>query len=175
MAHYESKIVMDTVLPAFANTLDADVERLKVAVMLFHQTDGAAADQMLQAAKGLDVFSAHLSTGANPQGEANRAGQLDTMLGQTGTDAGASIVAGDFNNSPTGGDTPFGQSLNRYGQHGYDVHAGDLNDGQGGTSASHLPIDYVMPRGVGSSTATRWGRDQSDHDGQVVDVTIADW
>ncbi|GIH08198.1 hypothetical protein Rhe02_62650 [Rhizocola hellebori] len=175
-AHYECKIVMDTVLPAFANTLDSDIERLKTAVMLFHQTDGENADRMLQAARGgLDVLTAHLSTGANPEGEANRAGQLDKMFGQTGNDANATLVTGDFNNSPTGVDTPFGKSLNQYGQHGFDVHAGDLHDGQGGTSASHLPIDYVIPRGVGSTEATRWGRDESDHDGQVVDVTIPDW
>ena len=66
-AHYECKIVMDTVLPAFANTLDSDVERLKTAVALFHQTDGENADRMLQAARGgLDVVTARSEHGRKP-------------------------------------------------------------------------------------------------------------
>jgi endonuclease/exonuclease/phosphatase family metal-dependent hydrolase len=177
-AHFESTNLLSSVLTAFANTLDSDVERLKVAIMMFHEADGASADLMLQSAKGLDVFSAHLAVrdkNTAVQDEQIQAGQLDQLRTASGTDAGSAIVAGDFNSEPGSPDSPFGQALDRFGEHGYDPHGGDLHDGQGGTSESHYAIDYLMPRGVATTPATRWDREKSDHDGQVVEVTIPDW
>ncbi|MCT2584468.1 hypothetical protein [Actinophytocola gossypii] len=84
------------------------------------------------------------------------------------------IVTGDFN-ATSGGNSPSAREIRELGGQGFDVNGGDIHDGKGGASLSHKPIDHVLPRGVGSSEATRWDRRQSDHDGQEVDVTLPNW
>jgi hypothetical protein len=176
-AYQQAESAMRGVMTAFGNTLDSDAERLELVVALFRQVDAEAADRMLQANRNrLDVFSAHLDTGHGDGGDARRARQIDRLLGLTGNSpAGAgTVVAGDFNSLSTDG-SQSAQAIRRYGTQGFDVNQGDIHDGRGGTSASHRRIDHLMPRGLGASEATRWDRGQSDHDGQVVDVTLPGW
>lgn len=166
---------MDATLKAFAKTADSDAERLELALALYRKTDADSADNLLEANRNrLDVLSTHLTL--NTDGHAqDQAAQINRLRGLAGDQSqGNTVVAGDFNAESTG-NSPSAQGIRNFGGQGFDVGAGDIHDGKGGTSASHRRIDHVLPRGVGSSEATRWDRDQSDHDGQVVDLTLPSW
>ncbi|GAA3783807.1 hypothetical protein GCM10022225_84920 [Plantactinospora mayteni] len=173
-AHHQAQSTMGAVLKAFDNTIDSDAERLELALAVYRKTDAEAADRLLATKRNqLDVFSTHMSTGGEhaPQ-QARQINDLRTIAGdQT---MGNTVVGGDFN-SVTTGNSPSAQALRGFGGHGFDVNGGVIHDGRGGTSASNIPIDHVMPRGVGASDAQRWARGQSDHDGQRVDLTLSNW
>jgi hypothetical protein len=172
-AHGQAQGAMGDVLQGMANTIDADAERLELALALYRKTDADAADDMLKQHNQLDVFSAQLSN-AGPHA-AEQTAEIDRLRGLAGDQtAGNTVVAGDFNSGSSGASSS-AQAIREFGDQGFDVNAGDIHDGKGGTSLNHHPIDFVMPRGVGASSAQRWDRDQSDHDGQVVDVTLSDW
>ncbi|MEV4617427.1 endonuclease/exonuclease/phosphatase family protein [Asanoa sp. NPDC049573] len=172
-AQRQAQSAMGAVLQGMAKTIDADAERLEMALALYRKTEADAADEMLKKHNQLDVFSAQLSN-AGPHA-AEQTAEIDRLRGLAGDQtAGNTVVAGDFN-SVSSGTSSSAQAIREFGDQGFDVNAGDIHDGKGGTSYSHHPIDFVMPRGVGASSAQRWDRDPSDHDGQVVDVTLSDW
>lgn len=174
-AHSQARSTMDAALRAFAKTADSDAERLESALALYRKTDADSADNILAANRNrLDVLTSHLTL--NTDGHAqDQAAQVNRLRGLAGdVSQGNTVVSGDFNTESTG-NSGSAQGIRAFGGQGFDVHGGDINDGKGGTSASHRRIDHLMPRGVGASEATRWDRDQSDHDGQVVDLTMPNW
>lgn len=162
-------------LDAFANTVDADAERMELAILLYRSMDAGNAENLLrQNRSSLDVLSTHLTVDSDGH-EQDQVGQINRLLGIAGgpTD-GNTIIGGDFNTNRDR-DYPGAHAIGGFTGQGFDPDAGRIDDGLGGTSASHLPIDYVMPRGVATSDAERWDRDFSDHDGQRVDVTLPAW
>lgn len=170
---------MGSLLNSLSGTVDADTERLVLALRLYQQKDAEYADELLTANRNsLDVISTQFSVkgDANEQGIGEHEQAQGEQVSKAGSLAGHdnTVLSGDFNAMPTG-DDPAARELARLRRQGFDTDAGDIHDGHGGTSASNKPIDYVMPRGAGSTEAYRWERKDSDHDGQVVDVTIADW
>lgn len=175
LAYSEVKPTMDAVLKTFAATADSDAERLELALATYRKTDAESADTLLEINRNkLDVISTHL-TKADKEHGPDQAAQINRLRGLAGDPLeGSTVVAGDFNAVATG-DSPSAQGIREFGGQGFDVGAGDIHDGKGGTSENHHPIDHVLPRGVGSSEARRWDRGESDHDGQVVDVTLPSW
>ncbi|WP_378733894.1 endonuclease/exonuclease/phosphatase family protein [Nocardia brasiliensis] len=174
-AHAQASEVMRTVLTAFSGAVESDAGRLAMALVLYRQMDVASADNLLQLNRNaLDVFSTHLMVGGAGK-DAQQAAQINRLLGLAGGPSqGNTVVAGDFN-AQSGGNSPSAQGIRNFAGQGFDVDTGKIYDGRGGTSQSNLPIDHVLPRGVGSSEATRWERGESDHDGQVVDLTMPNW
>lgn len=175
-AHSEAYSGVTAAMGAFSDTVDSDAERLKLAILLYRNMDDDNAEKLLQATRnGFDLFSAHLSLNGDPGKNAAQAAELQKLLGLAGDPThGNTIIAGDFNGT-FGPEDPNGQRIRDFGSQGFDPYAGQIHDGQGGTSASHRPIDQIIPRGVGTSDALRWERGQSDHDGQRVDVTLPAW
>jgi endonuclease/exonuclease/phosphatase (EEP) superfamily protein YafD len=172
-AHGQAQSSMGAVLKGMANTVDADAERLEMALALYRKTEADAADELLKKRNQLDVFSAQISNaGEHAKEQTKEIDELRLLAGEEYV--GNTVVAGDFNSVSTGG-SESAQAIREFGDNGFDVHAGDIGDGLGGTSLRHHPIDYLMPRGVGATPAQRWDRDPSDHDGQVVDVTLSNW
>ncbi|MFC6015332.1 endonuclease/exonuclease/phosphatase family protein [Plantactinospora solaniradicis] len=174
-AQQQASSTMGGVLKAFAATVDSDAERLELALALYRTTDAEAADKLLKTNRNrVDLFSTHLSVAddGHAQDQAKQITELRTMAGDQ--NLGNTVVAGDFNALSTG-NSPSAQAIRDFGRQGFDVNAGDIHDGRGGTSASNRRIDHVLPRGVGASEATRWDRTPSDHDGQVVDLTLSNW
>ncbi|MCI2423648.1 hypothetical protein MOQ72_40210 [Saccharopolyspora sp. K220] len=175
-AHHAARTAMWTLLKAFSVTVDSDVERLTSALKVYRQTDAEAADQLLEATRGrLDVLSTHLSKGDD---EKQRQAQVEQInrLGQITNDHQNTVIAGDLNSSQ-GGVGPHGDAYRNLGRQGYDTDAGFIHDGKGGTSSTGARIDHVMPRGVGTSEATRWSTadHESDHDGIVTDIKMPNW
>jgi hypothetical protein len=172
-AYSEDRPVMAALMSAFAATADADAERLEFAIHLFRTEDANAADRMLRIGRDrLDVFSTHIDKGDD---DARQAGEIH-VVGELADDPRANtVIAGDFNTEHDGDDLADDAINSLEEDRGFDVDAGRLNDGQGGTSSSGRYIDYVMPRGVGSTEAERWDRERSDHDGMTTDLTVTDW
>lgn len=168
-AHSWARSGMDGTLKAFAGTVESDHGRLEMAWSTYKKNDAEAADRMLEISRNrLDILTTHLST-------KNQSGQIKELNKLVGDPSkGNMIVTGDFNATSTPG-TPSGDEIQNFGKKGFDVGGGVINDGQGGTSATHRPIDQVMPRGVGALPAQRWNREQSDHDGQLVDIVLPNW
>ncbi|MFC8044469.1 hypothetical protein [Nocardia sp. NPDC057353] len=162
-------------LGAFARTVDADGERLELAILLYRTMDADNAENLLaQNRNGLRVLSTHLTVDSDGH-EQDQVGQINTLIDLAGgPDQGNTLVNGDFNTNRDR-DYPGAHAIDGFTAQGFDPDAGRIADGQGGTSASNLPIDYVMPRGVATSDAERWDRDFSDHDGQRADVTLPAW
>jgi hypothetical protein len=171
-AHAGARSTMDATLKAFAATVDSDAERLELAVALYRKTDAENADRMLEINRNrLDVITAQLTTNEKHAHEAQQAAEIEALRRLAGDEtAGNTVVTGDFNAGPNAS-----TGVRNFERNGLDVHGGDIHDGVGGTSLKHRPIDYVMPRGVGAAEARRWDRDPSDHDGQVVDLTMPYW
>jgi hypothetical protein len=172
--HAYARSAMDSTLKTFANTIESDYERLRTAMALYRKVDAEQADNMLAINRNqLDVLTTHLTT---PEGqENNQAAQIKQLRDLVGGPAnGSTVVTGDFNAGSAGNSASAGQIRDFNGQ-GFDVNGGQINDGRGGTSLTNKPIDHLMPRGVGSSPATRWDRHPSDHDGQAVDLTMPNW
>ncbi|MEQ4300911.1 endonuclease/exonuclease/phosphatase family protein [Plantactinospora sp. B6F1] len=179
-AHGWAKSVMIDVLVAFSGTLDSDRDRLNMAIALYRDADARSesrlkVDALLKANRNqLDVLSTHITLNHGddkPQpGQINRLGQL---LGNESQ--GNTVVGGDFN-SVANDDSPSAQALRGYAGRGFDLGASTIHDGWGGTSATNRPIDHLLPRGVGAAgEAHRFDRQQSDHDGQLVDVRLPSW
>lgn len=173
-AYAEDRPVMASLMSAFASTADADAERLAFAIHLFQTEDANSADSMLRAGRDrLDVFSTHIDKGDD---DARQAEEIDTVGRLADDPRGANtVIAGDFNTEHDGDDRADAAINNLEDDRGFDVDAGRLNDGEGGTSSSGRYIDYIMGRGVGSTEAERWDRDRSDHDGMTTDLTVTDW
>ena len=173
-AYAEDRPVMAAVISAFAVTAEADAERLAFAVHLFQTEDAESADRMLRTGRDrLDVFSTHIDKGDNVPRQADEI----NLVGRLADDPrGANtVIAGDFNTEHDGDGLADEAVNNLEDDRGFDVDAGRLNDGQGGTSSSGRYIDYIMSRGVGSTEAERWDRERSDHDGMTTDLTVTDW
>lgn len=172
-AHRQAQQAMNEALKAFSGTVESDFERLELALALYRKTDAEAADNLLAANRNrIDIFTAQMSVGDHGKEQAAQIARLATLVGdQT---QGNAIVTGDFN-ATSSGDTPSARNIRGFGNQGFDVNAGDINDGLGGTSLSHRKIDFVMPRGLATSETERWGRGPSDHDGQLTDVTMPNW
>jgi hypothetical protein len=179
-AHNQTQSTMGALLKAFDATIDADAQRLTLALQVYRQTDAEAADQLLEVNRNrLDVISTQLTVDKKDgkdltQAQAEQINKLNSVTG----DYQNTVVAGDFNAKQVDQKEAFGS----LGQQGYDTRAGVLYDGKGahgrnGTSLSGFEIDHVMQRGVGNSGAERWAttEEESDHDGQIVDTTIANW
>lgn len=174
-AYFEDRSAMKALLGAFASTADADAERLEFAIHLFRTEDAAAADRMLRTGRDeLNVFSTHID---KDDDDARQAEEIDRVGRIADDPAGANtILAGDFNTEHDNEDEQGDQAINRLEEErGFDVDAGRLNDGEGGTSSGGNYIDYIMGRGVGSTEAERWDRERSDHDGMTTDVTVTEW
>ncbi|MFG1793280.1 endonuclease/exonuclease/phosphatase family protein [Nocardia sp. NPDC049149] len=177
-AHSGAFTAATATLKAFAATVDSDAERLKLALALYKSMDAKSAEQLLRLNRNaLDVYSAHMSTGGEWAGL--QAGQIDRLRALIGgPNQGNTVIGGDFN-AASGGNDPSAQAIRRFADQGVDPYAGVIHDGPNGapvgTSANHYPIDHVLPRGIGASEAQRWARDESDHDGQRVDVTLPAW
>ncbi|MGW4365744.1 endonuclease/exonuclease/phosphatase family protein [Nocardia takedensis] len=161
-------------MAAFAGTVEADAEQLDLAVTLYGSMDLDNAEEFLKLnGQGLEIVSTHLSNGGDHGAE--QAAQIARLRQLFGTGPlGNIVIGGDFNASANG-DSPSAQEIRAFGDQGFAVDAGRIYDGLGGTSASHQPIDHVLPRGVGTSAAERWDREESDHDGQNVEVTLPAW
>ncbi|MBF6354243.1 hypothetical protein IU449_06765 [Nocardia higoensis] len=162
-------------LQAFSETVDSDGERMELALLLYRAMDDDNAEEILQNNRNnLKVLSTHLTEHEDGHVQ-DQAEQINRLLERVGgpTD-GNVIIGGDFN-ANADSDSPSTDALDRYTDQGLDPTAGRIDDGLGGTSPSYRPIDYVIPRGVGTSEAERWNRDESDHDGQSVDVTMPAW
>jgi hypothetical protein len=177
-AHSQARSTMDSTLQAFAKTVDSDAERLEASMAAYQKMDAESADNLLATNRNqLDILTAHISNpGEFADEQAQQIGRLRGLAG--GPTAGNTVVSGDFN-SVSEGNSPSSRQIQQFGGQGFDVDAGDIHDGPGGslrgTSLSHRPIDQLMPRGVGASEAQRWARAQSDHDGQEVDLTLPNW
>ncbi|MET7767790.1 endonuclease/exonuclease/phosphatase family protein [Nocardia sp. NPDC005366] len=161
-------------MAAFAGTVEADAEQLDLAVALYRSMDSENAEKLLKAnGQGLDLVSAHLSNGGDHSAE--QAAQIARLRQLFGSGPlGNIVIGGDFNASSSGNGAS-AQQIRAFAEQGFNVDAGRIDDGLGGTSASHIPIDHVLPRGVGTSAAERWDRGESDHDGQNVEVTLPAW
>ncbi|GIH03767.1 hypothetical protein Rhe02_18340 [Rhizocola hellebori] len=173
LAYSSCQPVMAALLEAFTATSDADGERLEFAIRLFQTEDADAADRMLRAGRDrLDVFSTHVDKGDD---DARQAEEINT-IGELADDPRSNtIVSGDFNTEHSGDDLA-DDAINSLGEdRGFDVDAGRIDDGHDGTSSGGKFIDYTMTRGVGSTEATRWDHERSDHDGIRTDVTVTDW
>jgi hypothetical protein len=177
-AHSQARSTMDGTLKAFARTVDSDAERLEASMAAYKKMDAESADNLLATNRNqLDILTAHLANGGET---ANlQAAEIAKLRGLTGDPTnGNMVVSGDFN-AASEGNSPSAQQIQQFGKHGFDVDAGDIHDGPGGslrgTSLTHKPIDQLMPRGLGASEAQRWARAQSDHDGQEVDLTLPNW
>ncbi|HEX6681951.1 MAG TPA: endonuclease/exonuclease/phosphatase family protein [Candidatus Limnocylindrales bacterium] len=174
-AYVEDRSTMKALMGAFATTADADAERLEFAIHLFRTEDNDAADRMLRAGRDeLNVFSTHID---KDDDDARQGEEIDRVGRIVDDPAGANtVLAGDFNTEHGNEDEQGDQAINRLEEdRGFDVDAGRLNDGEGGTSSGGNHIDYIMGRGVGSTDAERWDRERSDHDGMTTDVTVTDW
>ncbi|MGY1901245.1 endonuclease/exonuclease/phosphatase family protein [Nocardia gipuzkoensis] len=176
--HSEAYTAGTNTVKAFAGTVDSDAERLKMAITLYRLMDDQNAENLLKLNPHvLDFLSTHLSKGDKDAAE--QAAQIDTLRGLVaGPPFNSVVVGGDFN-AVSEDSSPSAQAIRKFAGDGFDTDAGALNDrpaGQPqGTSASYRPIDHVLPRGVGTTPAERWDRDESDHDGQRVDVTLPAW
>ncbi|MFC9894583.1 endonuclease/exonuclease/phosphatase family protein [Nocardia sp. NPDC127579] len=165
-------------MSAFAGTVDADAERMKMAIALYLIMEDANAESMLLLkGKTLDFLSAHMSLAGDNATE--QAAQIEKLRGLVADIRDGNVLVGGDLNAAMNGNDPSARAIQRFGWDGYDTHAGTINDGPNGapkgTSQSYHPIDHVLPRGVGTAPATRWDRGQSDHDGQRVDVTMPNW
>lgn len=174
-AHQSAYGAGTDMLQAFSGTVDADAERMELALLLYRAMDDDNAEEILLNNRDrLNVLSAHLTEHEDGHVQ-DQVGQINRLLGLAGDPAdGNVVIAGDFNANAKV-DYPSTDALNDYTDQGLDPTAGQIDDGLGGTSPSHQPIDYVIPRGVGTSEAERWDRDESDHDGQSLDVTMPSW
>ncbi len=173
VAYTGGQPVMATLLSAFASTTDADAERLEFAIRLFQTEDAEAADRMLRAGRDrLDVFSTHIDKGDN---DSRQADEINTVGELADDPRSNTVIAGDFNTEHDGDDLADEAINNLEDERGFDVDAGRISDGQGGTSSEGNYIDYTMTRGVGATEATRWDRERSDHDGIRTNVTVTDW
>lgn len=179
--HQQARSAMDSTLKAFAGTIESDAERLAMAKSTYEKVDAEQADRMLAISRNqLDILTTHLSTtGKNAELVGQQAEQINQLRGLVGDrSTGNMVVTGDFNaqaQAPKPEFEPSAQAIRNFGGNGFDINGGVIDDGRGGTSKSNLPIDHVMPRGVGAVEAQRWRRDQSDHDGQDVDITMPNW
>ncbi|RZS43232.1 hypothetical protein EV193_102211 [Herbihabitans rhizosphaerae] len=173
-AHHQARSALDGALKAFAATVDSDAERLEFSMAVYRKVDADAADSFLAISRNrLDVLTTHLSK-PGPHA-AEQSAQIDRLRGLAGDPtSGNTVVTGDFN-AGSEGNGPSARGIREFGGQGFDVDAGNIHDGKHGTSEYNYRIDHVLPRGVGSSEATRWHRGKSDHDGQEVDVTLPYW
>src|SRR5690606_36009014 len=161
-------------MKAFSGTVEADAERMEFAISLYGSMDAGNAERLLQSDRqGFDLVSVHLSNGGeHSELQARQIERLRALF--SNGPMGNVVIGGDFNATSIGnGDSA--QQIQKFRAEGFDVDAGRIDDGRGGTSASNIPIDHILPRGVGSTPAERWEREESDHDGQQVDVTLPAW
>jgi hypothetical protein len=191
-AHNQAQSAMGELLKAFDATVDADAQRLTMALRLYQQKDAESADNLLAANRDrLDIISTQLSVDKKDGKDLTQAqaGQINKLNSVT-NDYQNTVIAGDFNAAqgdpknfnPANANTNPKDAFGNLGAQGFDTRAGVLNDhggahGRNGTSLSGYEIDHVMQRGVGNSGAQRWAttEEESDHDGQIVDTTIANW
>ncbi|MEU8252281.1 endonuclease/exonuclease/phosphatase family protein [Nonomuraea sp. NPDC048916] len=173
--------------------LDEDVIRLRDVIRSFKERDHEEADRInaMAGRQTLSVYSTHVhSTGSEevrgpvwvrddtPIDNATaddyvRAGQITKFQQLFNEHPG--VVGGDFNVESDAGNRS-AEAMQRFQEDGHRIDAGRLNDSNGGTSASHRHIDYVITApGIVAQNPQRVDGGSSDHDGQRVDVTVPRW
>ncbi|GAB2678562.1 endonuclease/exonuclease/phosphatase family protein [Nocardia goodfellowii] len=178
-AHSEIYTGGSNTVKAFAGTVDSDAERMRMALGLYRIMDDENAENLMKLnGHVLDFLSTHLSKSDDGFGD-EQAAQINKLRGLVADlNAGNVVVGGDFN-AVTNDGSPSAQAIRNFAGNGFDTDAGTIHDGPGGapfgTSASNRPIDHYLPRGLGTAPAERWYREQSDHDGQRVDLTLPAW
>ena len=167
-------------LENLVSVLTSDVDRLRLAVDTYRESDRASANRVLSAGDGtLDVFTTHAHSGGSEEDDRIRARQLGTFIDavEEGSD-GPTIVSMDANVSihedeQRGNDDQAPEELGRFDDMGY-MDAADV-----GPTYHDRSIDYVFTSpGLEPGDADRIEADSdnlSDHDGQAVDISLNRW
>jgi hypothetical protein len=191
-AFCDAKEAAKTAYDNLVAALAADTARLGQVITLFQQTDEATADHMVAAGpQTLTVMSGHVHSGNTLADDYIRGEQLRTMAGHAAGVTGPAVIGFDGNENNGAnfgslrGDTLGGlptsahdednysaRSLAGFGDIGYTdlaPHGPTSNDGEG------QQIDHIRASGPAGGNARVVDGGPSDHHGQTVDVTLAEW
>ncbi|MEV0619434.1 hypothetical protein AB0I81_39370 [Nonomuraea sp. NPDC050404] len=182
-AHASVQSSAESLAEILVAVLDSDGDRLRKVIKAFKELDDDIADRLFaKAAKGFDVYSAHVhSHGLHEYDDYVRTGQIDRL--HEAMNGGPSLMGGDLNVVTNNGvnpkNTTSGDAIGDMSREGYTVYSGATNDDGRvvGTSPSGTRIDHVAGSpafGMGEQPTLMDGA-TSDHDGQVVDVQVPDW
>ncbi|WP_203990157.1 hypothetical protein [Virgisporangium aurantiacum] len=191
-AFCDAKETAKTAYDNLVSALAADTARLDQVITLFQQTDEATADSMVAAGpQSLTVMSGHVHSGNKLADDYLRGEQLRTMAGHASTVTGPALLGFDGNENtganfgslredtrtglPAGAtddDNYSARALTGFGEIGYTDLAptgATSNDGEG------QQIDHIRASGLAGTNARVVDGGPSDHQGQTVDVTVAEW
>jgi len=163
-----------------------DVLRLKEVKRCFQKLDDEMADRICANASGqtLNIYSGHVHSSGSEAIDSDsmddstaddyvRAGQISELKRVFNERPG--VIGGDFNVEADAGSRS-AEALSGFEDDGHRIDSGRLNDSLGGTSASHMRIDYVITApGIGAENPQRVDGGSSDHDGVRVDLTVPRW